>query len=699
VTDLGIDLGATSIRAGWRTPQGELQLAPADDGETAVPAAVWYASDTDIRVGQAARPGLADHPDQVVASVRTELLTTSRGRYYHGRFVLPETAAATVYEDAVQRASRHAGPPGRVMIGIPAAAGRQGERLLSNAASAAGLTQRQSIAEPVAVALHYGALQEGVDLQAVVCDIGGATLDVSVLRIRDLNVETCYAESAPLGGRAWDAALAGELLAQAQRAAPGLGGAGDSALRAAALRAAEELRIALASAPQASVLLRAGAGAAAAEVGLDRDQLVSLAGDVLARTVAAVRAGLAAADEPPDTLLMAGAASQLPCIAADLRERLGLEVRQESPELAVVSGLTLAAGLSLLFATGTAAAPAARAAAPARPVARAAQTPPPAPGTDVRDDPDPVVRDPDPRTRATPAPGAGPATAGRDATSSGTAGAPEPADPATAGGAAPEPASPGPASPAADGSGDLNGPDEQDSSPAPGGAARGTDPAPDPLDDPGPAARPGRGDQMRAQPVAQLTALRRSEHLLLTWIWPADSQAARVQWQHDGDPPERAGSARCSRRVYEHDGGFDLEIGRGGVTVTVDALVPGDDPDDQPPSSRHIDPLPSVVTYDPAVHRRLRRSLVTVTFVSDSDCELPPAQLILGTGSYRPLSSKDGTVLMELPRQRLTARQPATVSTEVPTVRGPCWLVCLRTDDDPGGPELRPLALHRLKVR
>jgi hypothetical protein len=106
-----------------------------------------------------------------------------------------------------------------------------------------------------------------------------------------------------------------------------------------------------------------------------------------------------------------------------------------------------------------------------------------------------------------------------------------------------------------------------------------------------------------------------------------------------------------------------------------------------------------VVTYDPAVHRRLRRSLVTVTFVSDSDCELPPAQLILGTGSYRPRSSKDGTVLMELPRQRLTARQPATLRTEVPTVRGPCWLVCLRTDDDPGGPELRPLALHRLKVR
>lgn len=684
MTDLGIDLGATSIRAGWRTPQGELQLAPAGDGTTAAPAAVWYASDTDVRVGQAARPGLADHPDQVVASVRTELLTTSRGRYYHGRFVLPETAAATVYEDAVQRASRHAGPPGRVMIGIPAVAGRQGERLLSNAASAAGLTQRQSIAEPVAVALHYGALQEGVDLQAVVCDIGGATLDVSVLRIRDLNVETCYAKSAPLGGQAWDAALAGELLAQAQRAAPGLGGAEDSTLRAAALQAAEELRIALASAPRASGLLRAGD--TAAEVSLDRDQLESLAGDVLARTVAAVRASLGAAAEPPDVVLMAGAASQLPCIAAELRERLGLEVRQQSPDLAVVNGLTLAAGLSLLFATGTAAPPAARAAAPARPLARTGQAQPPAPGTDFRDDPDPVVRDPDPRPRATPAPEVRPI--------------PE-AEPAL--GVEPEPEAE-PAEPTADGLGDLNGWEEQDSGPARGSAApsrpaRDADRAADLLDDPGPGRGPARGDQMRAQPVARLTALRRGEHLLLTWIWPEDSQTARVQWQHDGAPPGRAGSARCRRRVYEHDGGFDLVIGRGGVTVTVDALVPGDDPDDQPPSSRHIDPLPPVVTYDPAVRWRLRRSLVTVTFVSDSDCELPPAQLILGTGSYRPQSSKDGTVLMELPRQRLTARQPATVSTEVPTVRGSCWLVCLRTDDDPGGPELRPLALHRLKVR
>jgi hypothetical protein len=203
---------------------------------------------------------------------------------------------------------------------------------------------------------------------------------------------------------------------------------------------------------------------------------------------------------------------------------------------------------------------------------------------------------------------------------------------------------------------------------------------------------------MSGRPVEQLRALRRGDHLLLTWDWPEDSVVAQVRWRSDGDGPGRTGAARCSKRRYSHEGGFELPVGRDGVTITVEALVYGY-PDGEPPSPLRVEPAPPAVTYNPAVRRGLRRWTATVTFTSEIDCPLAPVLVVLGTGNYMPRSTADGQVVHVIPKQSLAAHLPATVTFELAPQRGTCWLVCLLDDDDTAAPaELRPASLHRLRV-
>jgi hypothetical protein len=207
-------------------------------------------------------------------------------------------------------------------------------------------------------------------------------------------------------------------------------------------------------------------------------------------------------------------------------------------------------------------------------------------------------------------------------------------------------------------------------------------------------------EPMSGRPVGQLRALRRGDRLLLTWVWPEDSVAAQIRWASDEDRPGLHGSARCSRRRYEHDGGFELPAGQVGVTITVEALAYGDQLDGEPVSSLRVEPRPPAVRYDPSVRKGWRKWDVTVTFTGESDCALPRVLVVLGAGSYMPASTGEGEVVHVVSGQSLTAGSPFSVSFGLAPQRGTRWLVCLPDGeaDDTARVELRPASLHRLRV-
>ncbi|MER6026459.1 Hsp70 family protein [Streptomyces sp. NPDC001851] len=461
------------------------------------------------------------------------------------------------------------------VLALPASAGREAEARLRRAAEDAGLRVHRVVPEPVAVALHYGAIDEGVHRTVLVVDQAGATVDLTVLAITpDLTVRVVTTRTEEL--------------------------AGDHARTATARELSE-------AAPDA----------------------VLLSGDLY--TTPARREDI-----------------------EDLPEAQGVTVRCTDPELAVVHGLLLLEDFGLLrIATG------------------------PAPsGTHFP----PALEDPEPQSWPPPVEDPEPASALRAREAETYAAPPRGRE---------QPPPP------------RREPPTATTPPLP-------PPAPEP--DPAPETQPEPATTtaaLHSVPVTQLQYIRRDDHLLVLWAWPDSALTARVRWRREdatatGDGP-REGDLRCQRRVYEHDGGLDLPVGRGAITLTVEALVPGPAVDTEGAASLRVPAEPPIVEYEPSVRRRLTGARVaTVTFTARTGCDLPALRIVHGIGRYRPTSTAEGTVLHEVPAQRLPAGTPLTVEFPLPGGKGPSWLVCFPADGpDPDRErdiDIRPTALHRLRV-
>jgi hypothetical protein len=715
LTTVAIDLGATSVRVAYRDGQaGELRAIPGPDGADVIPAIVWFAGPGDVRVGA---PPPEARPEDIIGSVRADLAAISpasggragqragrpRDRYFHGRFESPESVAWHVLRESVRRAAIQTGSAIQsVMLAKRVTRGYGGS--LRRMAAADGLAIDDRTDEPVATALHYGALDDGVDHVAVVHDLGGTTLNVTVLRIQGRNVTILRHASLPAGGRAWDAALARALLAD--RPDGGSWGTGRP-LTPAILRAAESIRIQLSQRDQATGILPAPDGSL--KVRVDRERLLAATRHLLDRMVEFTRATVSEAArhaDPAQTILVAGGASQMPAVPTALEDGLHLEMRNHLPQLAVVNGLTLARDFGLLFTTGDQDGPAAllrphvtpsrqRRPVPRQPgggergtddLAGLKQEPGPEPspagplpvadvfftGPEVpRRGPGTVLADPEPPASADPA--GTPLRAGQESLPP----LPPPEEEPTAVRSAVPPLTRGRVA------GDM--------------ATRDLTP---------PHIRHGlsRADTeampRTSRPVGSLDGLRRGERVLLTWAWPDGSTEAVVRWQLDAGGTER-GTATCTRHDYMAGGGFELRVGRAGARVTVEAYSHAGVPEGEPPSVVEVPAAPPAVTYIPVVVKRGRREwTVEMRFSSDADWSLPALCVVHGTGSYQPASLQDGTPVYQVPPQHLSPGDETSFSFTIHKPRGTSWIVCLPVDPDDhlaAGP-LRPASRHRLRV-
>ncbi|MFA7767416.1 Hsp70 family protein [Streptomyces sp. NRRL S-448] len=632
-------------------------------------------------------------------------------------------------------------PDRTALLGLPVSGGREDE--LRYAVERAGLDVARVVPEPVAVALHYGAIAEGVDHTVLVCDLGATTLDLSVLAIApDLTVHVVRALSLPLGGDAWDAAVAAELTGGLPSGADPLG-------------AARTLRQGLDGSDVATGSVEDAAGGQH-PLTLERASFERAVAPLREGVLAAVAEQLTTAEPAVDTVLLAGGMGAAPELRAGIEAlpaARGLVVRCDRPALAVVLGLLSLRDFGVLRVVTGSAAPSMRAgtgyARPGsgHPRAQAGYLGPD--DADVEPDPEraAAATDPEPRTGRAPAqdpePGSrqGGASAVQDAgpmpeqtEQTEQAGPGEPGEPGGRRGAfePPEPeevaqpdAEPSDAEPPDTGAphapyagpppSEPPYPDPPEAGPAP--TAAPTEAAEPPPPGPGAAdptghdspydvtagsstGSPSEPRVLFSVPVDQLQVIRRGDHLLVLWAWPEGALSARVRWRREGGTAGAGdGDAVCRRRMYEHDGGFDLAVGRGAVTLTVEALVPELHEGCEGASSLLVPAAPAVVAYEPIVRRRLKGRVASVTFTSETGCDLPGLRIVHGLGRFRPTTTAEGTVLHEVPAQRLSAGTPMTVEFPLPATRGPSWLVCFPADaGTDSGIDIRPTALHRLRV-
>ena len=177
---VGIDLGTTNSLIAWVDGQNA-QLIPNRLGELLTPSVVSVDETGTVYVGRTAQARAGLYPLDT-ASVFKRSMGTGKEFRLGGRVFRAEELSSLVLRSLKEDAEAFLGQPvEEAVISVPAYFNDQQRRATRLAGEMAGFRVERIVNEPTAAAIAYGLCDQGKDGRYLVFDLGGGTLDVSVL--------------------------------------------------------------------------------------------------------------------------------------------------------------------------------------------------------------------------------------------------------------------------------------------------------------------------------------------------------------------------------------------------------------------------------------------------------------------------------------------------------------------------------------
>ncbi|MGH3625556.1 MAG: Hsp70 family protein, partial [Sciscionella sp.] len=348
---IGIDLGTTFSAVATMGEHGRAVALPNRLDEPVTPSVVYFESRSCVFVGSAARNAATMDPDNAVALIKRRM-GTEFGLLFHGVRHTPESVSALILRSLVDdaRAQLGADGPVRAVITVPAYFGIREREATFQAARLADIEVLELLSEPVAAALHYGALHHGVSVHAggavLVYDLGGGTFDTTVLRVDADGARVVAADGdSRLGGADWDERITDFLLESFAKAVDSVDPYEDETFLQDVRLVAETAKRELSSKTSRPVVLRCGG--TSATVPFDRTTLEGIGADLVGRSMAIVarvlESAVAKGVRRVDQVVLVGGSTKMPAIAAAVAAELRLTPTLVEPDFAVVLGAAIRA--------------------------------------------------------------------------------------------------------------------------------------------------------------------------------------------------------------------------------------------------------------------------------------------------------------------------------------------------------------------
>jgi molecular chaperone DnaK len=182
---IGIDLG-TSNSAAAVLEGGRPVIIPSSEGTTvgggkAFPSYVAFTKDGQLIVGEPARRQAVSNPDGTVTAFKRKM-----GQDYqytlHGKKYTPQQLSAFLLQKIKRDAEAFLGDKvEKAVITVPAYFNDNQRQATKDAGAIAGLDVVRIINEPTAASLAYGLDKAGKNQKILVFDLGGGTLDVTLM--------------------------------------------------------------------------------------------------------------------------------------------------------------------------------------------------------------------------------------------------------------------------------------------------------------------------------------------------------------------------------------------------------------------------------------------------------------------------------------------------------------------------------------
>ncbi|HZX11981.1 MAG TPA: molecular chaperone DnaK [Candidatus Nanoarchaeia archaeon] len=185
---IGIDLG-TSNSAASVLQAGRPVLIPSAEGTSlygkAFPSVVAFAKDGQMFVGEPARRQAVSNPEGTVMSAKRKMGTSFKYEI-HGKEFTPQQISAFILQKIKRDAEEFLGEKvEKAVITVPAYFDDNQRQATKDAGTIAGLEVVRIINEPTAASLAYGLDKQDKEAKILVFDLGGGTLDVTMMELGD----------------------------------------------------------------------------------------------------------------------------------------------------------------------------------------------------------------------------------------------------------------------------------------------------------------------------------------------------------------------------------------------------------------------------------------------------------------------------------------------------------------------------------
>ena len=207
---LGIDLGTTNSVVSYLQADGKVKVIPNPEGTMTTPSVVAFKANGEEIVGNAAKRQAITNPD-TVSSIKRKMGTSEKVHVgCLNKDFTPQEISAKVLAYLKSYAEKNIGHKvDQAVITVPAYFNDAQRQATKDAGKIAGLDVVRIINEPTAAALAYGLENSQKSETILVFDLGGGTLDVSILDIGDGTFEVVATSGDNrLGGDDWDNAVA-----------------------------------------------------------------------------------------------------------------------------------------------------------------------------------------------------------------------------------------------------------------------------------------------------------------------------------------------------------------------------------------------------------------------------------------------------------------------------------------------------------
>jgi molecular chaperone DnaK len=353
---IGIDLG-TSNSAAAVLRGGRPVIIPSAEGISlggkAFPSYVALTADGQMLVGEPARRQAAANPEGTVTAFKRRMGRRETIRLRDREFS-PEQLSAFLLQKIKRDAEAFLGEPvTKAVVTVPAYFDDNQRSATKDACRIAGLDVARLVNEPTAAALAYGLDRLGQELRIAVIDLGGGTLDVTIMEFGKGVFEVkATSGDTQLGGTDMNQRLF-EHLAERFRQQTGADVRGDRKAAARLMEAAEIAKIELSASTAAHISLPYLTVFAGEPRNLDLDlpraEMERVVRPVIERCRAPVDQALHDAGVTPreiDRIVFVGGPTRMPVVRGYFEELFGRKAEMGvDPMECVASGAAIQAGV------------------------------------------------------------------------------------------------------------------------------------------------------------------------------------------------------------------------------------------------------------------------------------------------------------------------------------------------------------------